>query len=204
MRSLVAALAVVVLTIGLLASSSLAGPQPTPEKRDLQPLIDALKKSGSKDALAAARWYAEVLGGTFVMARPGSPPEFAALAAVDAAEQAIDARGCELLEPAGQKAASALLAEFGPKLPPHLRAYTLGGEGKRDEAASQLATWVELQFPGGRECPGEHPSSSARRIWKISFGLKCIRKLAPKRDVTRLERLLDAAEGCARTNTAVG
>jgi hypothetical protein len=205
MRSLLAALAVLVLSVALLARTSEAGPPPASETRELKPVIEALQKSnGLKGALATARWYAEVLGGQTVSVYAGSGPEQVAFGAIGPAEAAISARECGPLTPVELKAASAILAEFGDALPLTLRAYTLGQQpGKTDKAAELFAAYVEAQMPSG-PCPGEHPSTSGRRLGQMGFGLRCVQKFAPKRDVSRLLKLIERAQECARTNTAVG
>lgn len=167
-------------------------------------MIEALQKApGSKTALASARWYAEVLGGQSVSVYLGGSVEQAALGAVGPAEAAISARDCAPLAPAELKAASAILSEFGEQLPLTLRAYTLGSQGKTDQAAELFASWVEGQLPPG-PCPGEHPATSGRRLGQMAFGLRCVEKFSPKREVTRLKKLINRAQECARTNTAVG
>lgn len=204
MRSVLAAAAVLLLSVLLLARSSVAEPPPPSQTQELGPVIAALQKApGSKAALASARWFVEVLGGKSVSVYVGASPEQVAFGAVGPAQAAISARECGPLTAPELKAASGVLKEFGEQLPLTLRAYTLGNEGKKDQAAELFASWVESQLPLG-PCPGEHPSTSGRRISQMSFGLQCVEKFSPKRDVTRLRKLLDRARECAMNNHAVG
>jgi hypothetical protein len=188
----------------LVARSSGAEAPPPSETKPLKPAIEALKnKPSARAALASARWYVEVLGGESVSVYVGGTPETIAYGAVGPAEAEIANRDCGPLTPKELKAASAILAEFGEQLPLTLRAYTLGSQGKTDEGAQLFASWVEGQMPLG-PCPGEHPLTSGRRIRQMSFGLRCVEKFAPKRDVSKLKLLIKRAEECANTNHAVG
>ena len=204
MRSFLGAAVVVILSVLLVARSSGAEPPPPSETKELKPAIEALKnKPSARAALASARWYVEVLGGETVSVYVGGTPETVAFGAIVPAESEIAGRDCGPLTPKELKAASAILAEFGEQLPLTLRAYTLGSQGKKDEGAQLFASWVEGQMPLGA-CPGEHPSTSARRIAQMSFGLRCVEKFSPRRDVTKLKLLIKRAEECANTNHAVG
>lgn len=194
-----------VAVIGVLALVALAGPMPAPTPVELDGAIVAMKgKPGEKRPLSAARFYAEVLGGKTVDVYWSKAPSDAGPASVSAVEREMATRGCKALTGTELAAASKLLVEFGTDLPPTLRAWTLGSEGKGDDAAELFAQRVSDFAVTTLTCPSEHPSGSHQRVRDMSLGLECIKVFAPKRGTLKLELLLKRAEYCARTNTAVG
>jgi len=203
MRALFGAGVVLCLAVAMLAR---AEPPPAMENREISKIIAALKeKPTMKVELASVRFYAEVFGGTQLEAPMGS--SLTTLGAwgdnggLMAADASISNSNCGPLEPAQLVAASALLKEYGETLPLTLRAYTLGQQGKKAEAAELFATVGE--FPEG-PCPGEHPMYSGRRVGRIGYALMCVEAFAPKRDTSKLKKALQRATQCLRTNTAVG
>ena len=152
------------------------------------------------------RFAGEVLGTKSLQAPIGSTLEtlgpWSDNGALLGAEQSIASRGCGALSADELKAASALLKEYGEALPQTLRAYTLGQEGKKAEAADQFASFIDQQLPGA--CQGEHPMYSYRRTSRISFALQCLKAFAPTRDVSAQEKTLQRAQDCAKNNHAVG
>ena len=206
MRSLLAAVSVAVVAVLLLARSVLAEPPPPLEPRPLPVVIEALTSAkGRRGDLAAARFYAEVFGATSINVPVGSSNDTLGAwgdnEALMGAEAALN--GCEPLPAEQQKKASALAREFGDALPPLLRAYTLAGEGKQKEAVELFVGAFEDALPS-KACPGEHPMYSGRRVRRMSGMLACIKTLAPKRDLKKLQRLLERAESCLANNHAVG
>ena len=203
MRSLFAALVVLALSVALLSRAVLAeAPLPT-EEREVSPLLAALRKKPElKARLAALRFYVEVGGGTSLRVPEGSAAEEAD-GALGAAEQSLNAAQCREITPAQLKAASALLAEYGEVLPVTLRAWTLGHQGKKAQAADLLAAVIDQQLPAGK-CPSEHPTNSYARLARSALVLACLQSFAPKRDVKKQQAVLERSEACARDNSAEG
>ena len=207
MRSWVIAMTVLGLAVALLSRGVSAEPPPAMEKRDLKKIADALKsKPAMKSELASVRFAAEVLGEQSLEAPIGSSLEvlgpWGDNGALLQAERSIAARECGALKPAELKAASAILREFGAAVPTTLRAFTLGQEGKKSEAAELFASFIDQQQPAA--CQGEHPMYSYRRTARISFALQCLKVMAPAREVSSQEKKLKRAEECAKNNNAVG
>jgi hypothetical protein len=209
MRSLFAALVVLGLSVLLLARSVSAEPPPPMEGRDVQKIIEGLKKKPAlKTEIASVRFAAEVLGQKSLQVPMGSTPEtlgpWGDNGALLDAERSIGGRECGALSAAELKAASAILAEYGEAVPVTLRAYTLGQQGKKPEAADLFVSFIDQQMPDAPSCPGEHPMYSHRRTGRISFALKCLNVLAPARDVSVQKKRLQQAVDCAKNNHAVG
>ena len=208
MRSLLVAAAVLGLAIAALASSSVfAGPPPESGPRDVKLIIEALKKKPAmKGELASVRFLSEVLGETTLDVPVGSSPEtlgpWSDNVALLRSELLIGVKACGPLTPAELKAAGAILAEAQETMPITLRAYTLGQQGKKKEAADLFATFVDQSFTG--QCAREHPMNSYRRTTRMKFALKCLKAFAPERDVSAQQKQLEAAELCAQNNHAVG
>ena len=209
MRSLFAAVVVLGLSGLLLARSVSAEPPPPMEGREVAKIIEGLKKKPAlKTELASVRFFAEALGQKSLQVPMGSPLEtlgpWGDNGALREAERSIGARECGALSAAEMKAASAILAEYGDALPVTLRAYTLGQQGKKPEAAELFATFIDQQMPDGPSCPSEHPMYSYRRTARISFALNCLTVLAPARDVSKQQKRLQRAQDCSKNNHAVG
>ncbi len=196
MRSLLGALAVLVVSGLLVSSAVLAGPPVSQPARAMRDVIAELERQPQARAqLAAARFDAEVFGATTV---EGSSSTVTAMLR-------IHQRGCDALSPAELKAASALLSEFGDALPVPLRAYTLGQQGKGAAASSLLAAHVEaLTVEVTKGCPAEHPAAGGARLWMVEVALQCMRVFTPQRDLTAQQKLRDAAQRCAASNHAAG
>ncbi len=208
MRSFFAAVVVLALSVTLLARSVSAEPPPAMESREVKKIIAALKKKPAlKGQLASVRFDAEVFGATELQAPVGSSLEtlgpWGEDGALFGAERSIAGLACGPLETDKLKAASAILKEYGESLPLTLRAYTLGQEGKKAEAADLFASFIDQQLPAGT-CPGEHRMYSGRRIGRISFALQCLQVLMPERDVSKQQKTLQRAEDCAKNNHTVG
>lgn len=205
MRQLLPALVVLGLAVTFIARPSEAGPPLPDAERSIPSLIEELskRKKGPKTGLATARWYAGVFQGQLVSAPMKADAEVAAMASLRSAEGLILGRQCSPAKGRELDAASKVLAEFGEALPLTLRAYTLGSQGQGKDAANLLETHA-LGLAPGKSCPGEHPDASARRTRAVRFGLECVKQFDPKRDVTKLQETLDAAERCAAKNTSVG
>lgn len=95
-----------------------------------------------------------------------------------------------------------ILKEYGEAVPPTLRAYTVGQQGRKAEAAEFFATFIDQQLPAA--CPSEHPMYSYRRTSRMSFALQCLEVMAPARDVSAQKKRLERAQACAKNNHAVG
>jgi hypothetical protein len=207
MRSLFLAVAVLGVAVALLSRSVSAEPPPAMESRELKKVVEALKKKPAlKTELASVRFAGEVLATKSVQAPMGSSLEtlgaWSDNGVLLGAEQAIASRQCGALTAAELKAASALLKEYGDALPPTLRAYTLGQEGKKAEAAELFASFIDQQVPVA--CPNEHPMYSYRRTSRVSFALKCLEVLAPTRDTSAQQKAFQRTQECAKNNHAVG
>lgn len=177
------------------------------ENRDVKQVIAALEKQkGRRADLAAVRYFAEVYGGTMISAPVGSPLDslgaWSDNSALMSAESSLN--GCKDLPPEKQKAASALLAEFGADLPVLLRAGAMAGEGKKKEAAALFVSTLESMAPPSTDCPSEHPMYSYRRVGRMKLIIECVKTIEPKRDVTKLDELIKRANFCAANNHAVG
>ena len=205
MRSLLAAVSVVVLASLVLARTVLAEPPPQTETRDIKKVLEALGKVKERTRdYAALRFYAEVFGGDSVSAPVGSPMDTVGTWGDEALLLPEGSLGsCEGVGEEGKKAAARLVKEYGDTLAPQLRAYTLGLEGKNKAAADLFALSVEAMAPG-KSCPGEHPMYSGRRVGRMTRLLGCIQRLDPKRDVSKLKKLVDQAQQCLENNHAVG
>ncbi len=206
MRQLLAAAVVLGLAVALLSQTVSAEPPPAMERRDVAKILPALKaKPALKAELASVRFYAEVLGQTELQVPIGDPLEslgpWGDNGALLASERGIS--DCSALDAKQLTAASAILKDSGDALPVTLRAYTLGQQGKKDEAAKLFASFIDQQLPSGK-CPGEHPMYSHRRIGRIGFALECLKKFAPAKDVKAGEKQLQRAQDCANNNHAVG
>ena len=196
--------------IGLtVAVSRLAFSEPPPalEPRDVSVIIAALSRApGDKASLASVRWYAEVAHGKTLQVPVGSAATslgpWSDNGALLASEDELSARDCAPLSESPRKAATALLAEFGDKLPPVLHAYALMQDGKSAAAAAQLTPFIEAQLPGS--CPSEHPMYSSRRVARMSMALRCLERAEPGRDHAKLKLLLERATVCGFNNHAVG
>jgi hypothetical protein len=204
-RSWLGAAAVAVFAVLVVGRAVFAEPPPPMEPRPLPKVIEALKKAkGRRADLAAVRFYAEVFGGTELQAPISSPMDtlgaWSDNGALMSAEQAMN--DCAELEPAKQKAASALLKEYGDDLPVLLRAFTIAGEGKKKDAADLFAS--TLEGSGSDKCRSEHPMYSYRRVGRMQLMLACVKRLDPKRDVSKLQKLIDHENFCAGNNHAVG
>ncbi len=207
MRSLLVAVGVLAVAVALVSRSVSAGPPPAQEARELKKIAEALKKKPAMKAeLASVRFAGEVLGVKTLQAPIGSSLEtlgpWSDNGALFGAEGVISSRACGSMPPEEIKVASAILAEFGDALPVTLRAYTLGQQGKRAEAAELFATFIDQQQPA--ECQSEHPMYSYRRTGRMSLALQCLKVMAPARDVSAQEKKLKRAEECAKSNNAVG
>lgn len=208
MRSLLAAAVVLALSIALLSRSVSAEPPPAMEPRDLSKIAAALKaKPALKAELAAVRFYGEVLGQRSLEAPVGSALEtlgpWSDNGALLGSEGLIGARQCTALTAEQLATATAILKDAGDAMPVTLRAYTLGQQGKKSEAANLFAKFIDDQLPGG-PCPSEHPMYSYRRASRISFALQCLKVFAPGKDVSAQEQRLQRSQACAKNNHAVG
>ena len=177
------------------------------EPRELKQIVEALKKKPAlKTELASVRFAGEVFGTKSLDVPLGAALEslgaWSDNGALLVAEQAIASRGCGALNAGELKAASAILKEYGDAVPQTLRAFTLGQQGKKAEAADQFASFIDQQLPGA--CQSEHPMYSYRRASRVSFALQCLKAFAPTRDVSAQEKTLQRAQDCAKNNQAVG
>lgn len=206
MRLVLAAVMAVAVGIALVANVGHAEPPPAMEQRPVEKVITALKaEKGRRSDLAAVRFSAEVLGAKTVAAPVGSSlttlGPWGDNTALLSAEAALGT--CAPMSADQQKKASALRKEFGDELPPLLRAWTLAGEGNKDEAVKLFTGAIEaLRIQG--ECPSEHPMYSHRRTSRLSTMLSCVRTIDPSRDTRELGKALDKANTCALNNHAVG
>lgn len=205
MRSLLAAVVVTLLAASALVSRSSHARTPPAAEYEVRALIDELskKKNAPRTGLATVRWYSDVFHGVEISAPKNLDADGAATAAVRPAENLILGRACAPLTGPELAAASKVLAEFDEALPVTLRAYTLGSQGKGQEAA-ELFMKNALSWAVKKECPGEHPDSSGRRVRAIRFGLQCVKTFDPKRDVKALEEAERKAQECKANNHAVG
>jgi len=208
MRSLLVAAVVLGLAVAALSSRAVfAEPPPASGARDIATIIDALKKKPAlKGELASVRFLSEVLGEKTLDVPLGSSPEtlgpWGDNEALLRSEVFLGARACGALKPEELKAATAILGDAKEAMPITLRAYTLGQQGQKKEAADLFASFVDQSFSG--QCRGEHPMYSHRRTKRMKFALQCLGVFAPGRDVTAQQKKLDAAEACAKNNHAVG
>jgi hypothetical protein len=100
----------------------------------------------------------------------------------------------------GQRAAQGI---WRP-LPLNLRAYTLGLEGKTKPAADLFASALEsMAIPAGG-CPSEHRDSTRGRVNEMNFALQCVQAFEPKRDVSKLQKIIERAQSCVGQNNTVG
>jgi hypothetical protein len=206
-RSWLGALAVAFLAVVIVGRSVWAEPPPAMEARDLAKVIDALKKSkGRRSDLASVRFYAEVFDGTTIRAPVGSAYDVLGPWSDNGALMDAEARlsGCAGLPPERQKAASALLKEYGTDLPVLLRAYTMAGEGQKKEATELFVATFEASAIATKSCPSEHPMYSHRRVGRMQSILACVKTIDPQRDVKALEQAVERARFCAANNHAVG
>jgi hypothetical protein len=206
MRQLLAAALVLGFAVALLSRSVSAEPPPAMEPRQVAKILPALKaKPTLKAELASVRFYSEVFGRDSLQVPIGDPLEslgpWGDNGALLASESAIGE--CGALDAKQLSAASAILKDYGDSVPVTLRAFTLGQQGKKDEAAKLFTTFIDQQLPAGK-CPGEHPMYSHRRINRIGIALQCLKKFAPGRDVKAQEKQLERATTCANNNHAVG
>ncbi|MDP2275963.1 MAG: hypothetical protein Q8K32_34790 [Archangium sp.] len=208
MRSLLVACAVLGLAVALLARSVSAEPPPPTEPREISKIVEALeKKPGSKSELASVRFYAEVFAQKSMQAPIGSPLEtlgpWGDNGALLGSENQIAARACGALTAKELEAASAILKAYGESVPLTLRAFTLGHQGKKTEAAALFRSFIDKEKTVAA-CPSEHPMYSHRRTSRLSFALQCLKVFAPGKDVSAQQKVLERAESCAMNNHAVG
>lgn len=204
MRSFFGALVVLGLSVALLAGRVLAEAPPELETRPVGPILAALKKKpGLEVPLATLRFYVEVLEGDSLDVPVGSEPE-TTWDVLDSAENALGLEACKPVGPRALRAASALLTEYGDKLPLTLRAWTLGQQGKKEQASDLLAGFIAAELRDPKKCPSEHPTSSYHRVARISAALGCISTFSPKRDLAKLKKVLERASACASNNMAEG
>ena len=208
MRSLLGALAVAGCAVSLLSRTVAAEPPQPTEARLLSKIIPALRaKPALKADLAMVRFYAEVFGGTELDVPMGSSLETLGPGGENGArvrsERAIAGLDCEGSSSSQLKAATALLKEYESVLPVTLRAYAIGIQGRREEAAELFATWGEGLLDAG-PCPSEHPMNSSKRVGDLELAIRCVRINAPKRDVSSLMKKRERAMSCLRNNHAVG
>lgn len=206
MRSLLAAVTAVLLSVVLLARSGFAEPPPPMEQRDIKKAIAALEKEkGRRSDLAVLRFAAEVLEETHVNSPVGSP--LTTLGAWSDNETLLSVErslgGCGAIDAEKEKKASALLKEFGTDLPLVPRAWTMGREGKKTEATTLLVDELK-RYDLSKGCPGEHPMYSYRRIARLEVLISCVKTFDPKRNAKPLQDLLEKAKSCAANNHAVG
>src|SRR4249919_2634867 len=99
MRSLFAAVGVLVLSVALLSRSVFAGDSLPTEQRDVAAVIAALQKlPKAKAELALVRFYAEVLGGKTVTVVPAMDKNDTGSSHVlPAIEKELDAKSCAAL-----------------------------------------------------------------------------------------------------------
>lgn len=197
MRSVLGAVAVVVLAVLLLARTVSAGPPMVRPPRPMSEVIaEARKRPAAKAQWAGARFCLEVFGITSL--EGNASPEAMV-------EQQLDQRSCGALTPAELKAATALLTEFGNELPPTMRAHTLAQQGKGEEAADVLAGFIDqLTSPIAKACPAEHPDTSGARMRRVGTALRCMKVYAPKRDLSPQLQRAGEARMCVKTNNTVG
>lgn len=206
MRSLLVAAAVLGLSLAVLVSRAVfAEPPPPTAPRELTTILEALKKKPAMKAeLASVRFISEVLGEKTLEVPVGSSPEtlgpWGDNEALLRSEQLVGS--CNALSPEQLKAAAAILADAKEAMPVTLRAYTLGQQGKKKEAAELFASFIDQQLPG--PCPGEHPMYSYRRTTRMKFALQCLKVFAPERKVSAQEKKLERAEACSQNNHTVG
>ena len=208
MRSLLVACAVLGLAVALLARSVSAGPPPAMEPREISKIVEALKKKpAAKSELAAVRFYGEVFAQKSMQAPIGRPMEtlgpWGDNGALLGSENQIANRSCGALTAKELESASAILKEYGEAVPLTLRAFTLGQQGKKSEAAALFTSFIDKEKTAA-ECPSEHPMYSYRRSSRLSFALQCLKIFAPGKDVSAQQKTLERAESCATNNHAVG
>jgi hypothetical protein len=206
MRQLLAAAVVLGLAVALLSQTVSAEPPPAMERREVARILPALRaKPALKAELASVRFFSEVLGQDSLQVPIGDPLEslgpWGDNGALLASEAGLGT--CGPLTAEQLKAANAILNDYGDAVPVTLRAFTLGQQGKKEEAAKLFAWFIDQQLPKG-SCPGEHPMYSHRRISRIGVALQCLKQFAPGKDVKAQEKQLQRAEECAANNHAVG
>lgn len=192
MRLLLAA----VVVLALAARPSLARSPQNHAPYALATLIAELKQRGAdaKEPLAIARFYADVFHATEVSA-PRTDAAQAARAALLPAENLVLSKQCAPLTGAELAAAAKVVEEFGAALPVTLRAYTLGSQGKKDEAATLLAQRAE---PLAKQaCEGLAADAVSAQAQQLRFALECLKQFDPARDVKALQAGFDKAKGCA-------
>lgn len=200
MRILLAAVMAVAVGFMLVSRTSHAGPALMPEERPVDTIIAALTTEKNRRAeLATVRFGAEVLGAKTVPVPPGS-----ALSTIGSwADATTLLTDCAPMNADQQKKATALRTEFGDALPAVLTAWTIAGEGNKPEAVKRFTRAIDAYGIKG-ECPGEHPSSSYRRVSRLSAMISCVRTIDPKYDTSALLKVLEKANACAQNNHAVG
>ncbi len=208
MRSLLVACAVVALWVALLSRNVSAEPPPAMEPREISKIVEALEKKGaSKSDLAAVRFYAEVFAQKSMQVPIGSPMDalgpWGDNGGLLGSENQIAARACGALTPKERESASAIYKEYGEAVPLTLRAFTLGQQGKKADAAALFTSFIEKEKTSAA-CPSEHPMYSYRRTSRLSFALQCLKVFAPGKDVSAQQKILERAESCAANNHAVG
>lgn len=207
MRSALAASVIIVLSVVVLVSGASRAGERAPTMA--VPVKDALVKMKAAKApvgaLASVRFYGEVFDGKTVEFHFG---DFSNAGRTD--ELIVDAlakSACAKPGEAQLKAAGALLTEFGDALPGELRGYTVGHQGKADEAAPLLLKALEQIQPLDR-CVAGHPDDAGRQASRVGAWTACFKKLVPKpsaADSKKLEAIQSKSMSCmAATIGTVG
>lgn len=102
-------------------------------------VLEKLPKA--KPELALVRFYGEVLGGKTVKAYPSLDRDEGGSSHAISAIEAELYRSCDALGPKELAAAGALVKQYGDALPPVMRAYMLGQQGKKDDSPRISTKW---------------------------------------------------------------
>lgn len=188
MRSALAAAVIVVLSVVVLASgASRAGQRaPTLSLPVKEALVKMNESKAPAGALASVRFYAEVLDGKAVEFYFG---DFSNAGRTD--ELIVDVlskSGCGKPGDTQLKAAGALLTEYGEALPGELRGFTLGHQGKGEQAAPLLIKALEQIQPLDR-CVAGHPDDAGRQSTRLAAWSACFKKLVPKPSAAEAKKL---------------
>ena len=204
MRSRLAAAAVVVLSVAVLLVSQAgrAGQRAPTMSLPVKEVLAKMKKNPKtpKSDVATVRFYAEVFDGKTIELVMGDLANagFTGQHITDA----VRATNCGPLKEPQLKAATALAAEYGDALPGYLRGYTLGQQGKAEEAGKLLMPVLEEMQPLDR-CVAFHPDDAGRHANRFVTWSQCLQKLVPQHDAKKLEALEKKVMACQLESAGV-
>lgn len=205
MRSLFAAAAVVVFAVLTFSRSVQAGEELPSVQRPIAEQIAVLEKlPKAKSELALVRFYGEVLGGKTVKVYPALDKDETGSSHALSAIEAELYKSCAALGPTELAAATALTKQYGDVLPAVMRAYTLGQQGKKDEASKMFAAYLDEVAPLKGECNATHPDYANEAITHVSFALRCMEAFTPKRDLSRAKKQVEKVMTCVLNSHVVG